>query len=82
MRYFIPLQVCAPTNTPATPPQFPDALAAFKNLSASDHNSFHNSNSANAGGGTPQNNYFTPPTQHQQTSHSQSQSTQHIEVGK
>ncbi|RDD43865.1 UBA-like domain-containing protein 2 [Trichoplax sp. H2] len=28
--------VCAPTNTPATPPNFPDALAAFSKLQASD----------------------------------------------
>lgn len=26
-------QFCAPTNTPATPPNFPDALAAFSKLS-------------------------------------------------
>jgi hypothetical protein len=30
------LQLCTPANTPATPPNFPDALAAFAKLSASD----------------------------------------------
>jgi len=29
-------QLCTPANTPATPPNFPDALAAFAKLSASD----------------------------------------------
>ncbi|ELT89987.1 hypothetical protein CAPTEDRAFT_111978 [Capitella teleta] len=29
--------MCAPTNTPATPPNFPDALAALSKLSTSDH---------------------------------------------
>lgn len=28
--------MCTPANTPATPPNFPDALAAFAKLSASD----------------------------------------------
>ena len=30
------MQLCTPANTPATPPNFPDALAAFAKLSASD----------------------------------------------
>jgi len=29
-------ELCTPANTPATPPNFPDALAAFAKLSASD----------------------------------------------
>jgi len=29
-------QLCTPANTPATPPNFPDALAAFAKLSATD----------------------------------------------
>ncbi|XP_071963195.1 UBA-like domain-containing protein 2 [Antedon mediterranea] len=28
--------MCAPANTPATPPNFPDALAAFSKMSTSD----------------------------------------------
>jgi hypothetical protein len=33
---FFLFQLCTPANTPATPPNFPDALAAFAKLSASD----------------------------------------------
>jgi len=38
-------QVCTPCNTPATPPNFPDALLAFSKLSAADKMS----NSPNTG---------------------------------
>ncbi|KAF6025077.1 hypothetical protein EB796_016621 [Bugula neritina] len=62
------LQVCVPTNTPATPPQFPDALAAFSKMSATDHNKFSSS---------PANFFTTAPQQVSQT-----QSPKHIEVGK
>ena len=33
---FVFLQVCTPCNTPATPPNFPDALIAFSRMSTSD----------------------------------------------
>lgn len=36
-------QMCTPSNTPATPPNFPDALAMFSKLRASE--SLQNSNS-------------------------------------
>ncbi|KAF6019227.1 UBALD2 [Bugula neritina] len=62
------LTVCVPTNTPATPPQFPDALAAFSKMSATDHNKFSSS---------PANFFTTAPQQVSQT-----QSPKHIEVGK
>lgn len=33
--YFFFFQLCAPANTPATPPNFPDALLALSKLSTS-----------------------------------------------
>lgn len=38
---FFDFQMCTPANTPATPPNFPDALAMFSHLKASE--SFSNS---------------------------------------
>lgn len=66
MAIFLFFQMCAPTNTPATPPQFPDALAAFSRLSATDHNKY---------GGSPAAFFNSTPQQ-------VSQSPKHIEVGK
>lgn len=67
------LQICAPTNTPATPPQFPDALAAFSKMTATDHNTKFNGDKYS---GTSPATFFT--TSPQQVS----QSPKHIEVGK
>ncbi|XP_027763362.1 UBA-like domain-containing protein 2 [Empidonax traillii] len=39
----VPLQMCTPSNTPATPPNFPDALAMFSKLRTSE--SLQSSNS-------------------------------------
>lgn len=33
---FIIFQICAPANTPATPPNFPDALMALSKLSTTE----------------------------------------------
>jgi len=38
----------APTNTPATPPNFPDALLAFSKLQTNDNKSINNSNKQTA----------------------------------
>jgi len=35
-RFYFLFQLVTPANTPATPPNFPDALAAFSKLQASD----------------------------------------------
>jgi len=67
------LTICAPTNTPATPPQFPDALAAFSKMTATDHNTKFNGDKYS---GTSPATFFT--TSPQQVS----QSPKHIEVGK
>uniref|UniRef100_A0A8C9PER8 UBA like domain containing 1 n=1 Tax=Spermophilus dauricus TaxID=99837 RepID=A0A8C9PER8_SPEDA len=40
---FLPPQMCTPANTPATPPNFPDALTMFSRLKASE--SFHGGSS-------------------------------------
>ena len=36
MYLFLSFQLCAPANTPATPPNFPDALMALSKLSTSE----------------------------------------------
>ncbi|XP_067935884.1 UBA-like domain-containing protein 2-B [Watersipora subatra] len=82
------LTVCAPTNTPATPPQFPDALAAFNKLSATDSTRYGSTPLSNSN--TPQTHTMQHVAQHQQppnffaapTQQVVSQNPKHIEVGK
>lgn len=52
-----PLQMCTPANTPATPPNFPDALTMFSRLKASE--SFHS-----GGSGSPMAATATSPPPH------------------
>uniref|UniRef100_A0A2K5JDH5 UBA like domain containing 1 n=1 Tax=Colobus angolensis palliatus TaxID=336983 RepID=A0A2K5JDH5_COLAP len=52
-----PSQMCTPANTPATPPNFPDALTMFSRLKASE--SFHS-----GGSGSPMAATATSPPPH------------------
>lgn len=52
-----PPQMCTPANTPATPPNFPDALTMFSRLKASE--SFHG-----GGSGSPMATTATSPPPH------------------
>jgi len=45
--------MAAPTNTPATPPNFPDALLAFSKLKTSNENSPNNNNQTSKPSETP-----------------------------
>lgn len=53
----LPPQMCTPANTPATPPNFPDALTMFSRLKASE--SFHS-----GGSGSPMAATATSPPPH------------------
>lgn len=69
-------QVCTPCNTPATPPNFPDALLAFSRMSTGDKLS-----SSPSGIGATSPNQTSLHQQHQQHHHQhqqQPQSQQHI----
>ncbi|CAO2641945.1 UBA-like domain-containing protein 1 [Lemmus lemmus] len=55
---FLPPQMCTPANTPATPPNFPDALTMFSRLKASE--SFHSGGSS----GSPMAMSATSPPPH------------------